>query len=303
MLIQSINETEHQYKEFPMAKIFSRTFRVRFDEVDVFGRVGSQHILRYFVETAWDWGASEGLTVENSALQNLLWLIREMEFEFFHPLHYNETFTTTIWLIEWRRVRGVRGFEIRSEDTGELCVRGANQVAILDPDVMRPIRAPEEVIDRFRLENPRLIPYNRFPRFPNPPNGIFQTTRRVEWRDLDMYGHVNNGVYPAYMDEAMLELFNAAGWPPDRLKEHGLALENRKLHIQFQEPALWGENLDLSSFMTGIEESGGVLWTAARRGSDDVPIAAQVTTWQLTDLDSAELRPMPDELRRNLVQM
>ena len=62
-----------------MVKIFSRTFRVRFDEVDVFGRVGSQHILRYFVETAWDWGASEGLTVENSAHQNLLWLIREME--------------------------------------------------------------------------------------------------------------------------------------------------------------------------------------------------------------------------------
>ncbi len=286
-----------------MAKIFSRTFRVRFDEVDVFGRVGSQHILRYFVETAWDWGASEGLSVEDSAHRELLWLIREMEFEFFQPIQYNETFTTTIWLMDWRRVRGVRGFEIHSEDTGKLCVHGVNQVAVLDPETMRPIRAPEEVIDRFRLESPRSIPYNRFPRFPNPPNGIFRTTRQVEWRDLDMYGHVNNGVYPAYMDEAMMKFFDAAGWPADRLKERGLALENRKLHIQFQEPALWGENLDLSSFMTGLDESGGELWTAIQRESDKAPIAAQIVTWQLTDLDSAEPLSMPDELRVNLAQM
>jgi acyl-CoA thioester hydrolase len=286
-----------------MAKIFSRTFRVRFDEVDIFGRVGSPQILSYFVETAWDWGASEGLSLEDSAHQELLWLVREMEFGLYRQLRYNETFTTTIWLIEWRRVRGMRGFEIRSEDTGELCVQGVNQVAVLDPETMRPLRAPEEMIDRFRLETPRMIPFNRFPRFPNPPNGHFSTTRRVEWRDLDMYGHVNNGVYPAYMDEAMMGLFKAAGWPPDRLKEAGLALEDRQLHIQFQEPALWGENLDLSSFMTGLDESGGKLWTAIRRGPDDAPIAAQVATGQLTDLESAEPRPIPDELRRNLALM
>jgi acyl-CoA thioesterase FadM len=118
-----------------------------------------------------------------------------------------------------------------------------------------------------------------------------------------MYSHVNNGVYPAYMNEAMMQFFNAAGWPPDRLKESGLALENRKLHIQFQEPALWGEKLATSSFITGLAESGGMLWTAIQKGSDNVPIAAQVATWQLTDLDSAELRPIPDELRHNLAQL
>jgi acyl-CoA thioesterase FadM len=118
-----------------------------------------------------------------------------------------------------------------------------------------------------------------------------------------MYSHVNNGVYPAYMDEAMMMFFDAAGWPPHRLKESGLALENRKLHIQFQEPALWGENLVTSSFMTGLDESGGVLWTAIQKESDKIPIAAQVASWQLTDLDSADLSPVPDELRHNLAQM
>ena len=286
-----------------MAKIFSRTFRVRFDEVDIFGRMGSQHILRYFVETAWDWGASEGLTVEDSAHQKLLWLIREMEFEIFRQLRYNETFTVTIWLMEWRRVRGVRGFEIRSEDSGELCIQGANQVAILDPESMRPIRAPEEVIDRFRQETPKVIPYNRFSRFPDPPNRVFRSTRRVEWRDLDMYSHVNNGVFPAYVDEAMMKFFYAAGWSPDRLMEEGLALENRKLHIQFQEPALWGEDLELGSFITELGEGSGTLWTTIQRRSDHIPIAAQVATWQLTDLDSGELRFIPDELRANLAKI
>ena len=55
--------------------------------------------------------------------------------------------------------------------------------------------------------------------------------------------------------------------------------------------------------MTGLDESGGELWTAIQRGSDKAPIAAQIVTWQLTDLDSAEPLSMPDELRVNLAQM
>ena len=93
-----------------MTKIYSRTFRVRFDEVDAFGWVASPHILRYFVETAWDWGASEGVGAQESEQMGLLWLVREMEFESLRSLRFNDTFNVTVWMLEWRRVRGTRAF-------------------------------------------------------------------------------------------------------------------------------------------------------------------------------------------------
>lgn len=280
-----------------MSKIFTRSFRVRFSEVDTFGRVSSPHILRYFVETAWDWGASEELSLHESETMELLWLIREMEFEAFQPLHFDDSFSLTVWMMEWRRVRGTRGFELRLAENNELLMRGVNQVALLDPDSMRPIMAPEELIDRFRLDNPQAISYQRFPRFPDPPMGAYRMTRQVEWRDLDIYRHVNNAVYADFMEEAAMQSLAAIGWPVSRFLEAGLAVENHHVHIQFQEPALWGETLEIITWVSDLAESGGQRWTAITRQSDHAPIAAQHTTWQVSELQTGAVCTLPEELR------
>ena len=39
-----------------MSKIFTRTFRVRWSELDASGQVSPASYLRYLVETAYDWG-------------------------------------------------------------------------------------------------------------------------------------------------------------------------------------------------------------------------------------------------------
>ena len=283
-----------------MSKIFTRNFRSRFSEVDAFGRVGSAHILRYFIETAWDWGASEDINLQQSQKLDLLWLVREMEFETYQPLRYDESFSITLWMMEWRRVRGSRGFELHSAENNALLMRGVNQVALLDPETLRPIPGPQELIDRFRLENPQNIPYQRFPRFPEPPEGAYRTVCQVEWRDLDVYRHVNNAVYADYMEEAAMQALAEAGWPVARLLEAGLAVENRHFHIQFQEPALWGERLDILTWVSDLSESGGQRWTAITRQSNQAPIAAQRTTWQVSDLQSGAAQALPEELRRSL---
>jgi YbgC/YbaW family acyl-CoA thioester hydrolase len=283
-----------------MSKIHSRTFRARFAEVDAFWRVSSPQILRYFVETAWDWGASEGLSLQESQASGLLWLVREMEYALLRPLRYNDSFTVTVWMQEWKRVRGARGFELRLAESGELAARGVNQVALLDPASLRPVEAPGELIERFRLEQPTVIPYQRFPRPPEPPASAYRMHRQVEWRDMDMFAHVNNAVYADYCDEAAAQALAALGWPPSRFIELGLALENRRLHIQFQEPALWGEALEISTFAFDLTECGGQRWTIIQRAADHGPVAAQLTGWQLNGWDDAQPCSMPGELRQAL---
>jgi len=46
-----------------MSKIFTRTFRVRWGELDPSGTVSPVNYLRYLIETAWDWVVAAGKRV------------------------------------------------------------------------------------------------------------------------------------------------------------------------------------------------------------------------------------------------
>jgi hypothetical protein len=62
-----------------MTKIFTRTFRVRWAELDASSAVSPANYLRYLMETAWDWGDAVGLGVNDSQTLDLFWVIRETE--------------------------------------------------------------------------------------------------------------------------------------------------------------------------------------------------------------------------------
>ena len=69
-----------------MSKIFTRTFRVRWGELDPSGTVSPANYLRYLIETAWDFGDSLGLGANASQDLDLFWLIRDTEIRFLRPL-------------------------------------------------------------------------------------------------------------------------------------------------------------------------------------------------------------------------
>lgn len=132
-----------------MSKIFTRTFRVRWSEIDADGQVGPASYLHYLVETAYDWGATGQLGAEDSEALGLIWVIRETEFSFIRPLRYNDIFDFTIWMVKWRRVRGTRAFELRLKDGGEVVAQGVQQIACLDSESLRPTSLPEHIIEIF----------------------------------------------------------------------------------------------------------------------------------------------------------
>jgi acyl-CoA thioester hydrolase len=283
-----------------MSKISTRTFRVRFSECNAYGQVGTAYLVRYLVETAWDWGAANQLGMRESSELGLIWLILETEIEQFRPLRYNDSVDFTIWLLKWRRVRGVRVFEIRLSGTGELIAQGANHVACLDSVTMRPITLPDPLLENFLLDDPQEIPYRRFPKAPPVPEGSYRIQRRVEWCDLDLLDHVNHAIYIDYAEEAAMRALAATGWSPARLRERGLAVANRRVHIQYQEPALWGDELDIVTYLSGIGETGGVRYVAIKRISDGADIVKLVADWELADLETGESRPLPDPFRQDI---
>ena len=278
-----------------MSKIFTRTFRVRWAELDPSGTVSPANYLRYVVETAWDWGVAVGWDANYSQNPDIFWLIREVEIRFLRPLRHNDEFDLTIWLVNWQRVRGTRCFELTRKDSGEVIAQGTQQVVCVDAKSGRPTNPPEDINEKLRLEDPRVFPFERFLKIAAVENS-FVTQRQVEWMDLDIYDHVNNVIYVNYAEEAAARDFSARGWTPVKLTEAGLAVVTRRVHIQYLSIASWGETLNVSTHALAVNDTGGSRYVGISR-VDGSSVAECIMDWELVDRNGGEAQPLPAELR------
>ncbi len=279
-----------------MSKIFTRTFRVRWSETNANGQVGMASYLRYLIETAWDWGAAGQLSVDDVKALGQTWVIRETQVNLIRPLYYNDLFEFTIWLLEWRRVRGTRAFELKLQGGGEVVAQGLQQVAVLDSQTMRPTSPPEHVLEYYRLDNPRVLAQKRFPRVPPPPKAAFVMERRVEGQDLDQLDIVDNTVYAAYAEEAAARALATVEWSPADLKAQGLAAVSRGIHIRYQSPALWGDRLQVVTYLLGLGGTGGDWVVAIQRPADGMGIVQCILSWKLVDRVTGDAQRLPESL-------
>ena len=278
-----------------MSKIFTRTFRVRWGELDASGTVSPANYLRYLVETAWDWGTAIGWDANYSQNPDVFWVIRETEIRFLRPLRHNDVFDLTIWMVNWQRVRGTRCFELTSKDSGVAIAQGTQQVVYMDTKTGRPITLAEKEIERFRLEDPRVFSFERFPKIV-PAEASFNVQRQVQWMDLDVYEHVNNVIYVNYAEEAAAQDFASRGWSPAKLAGSNLTIATRRVHVQYLSIAAWGETLNISTHLLQVNNTGGSRYVGMTR-AEGSPVAECIIDWVLVDRKSGEATPLPEELR------
>jgi acyl-CoA thioester hydrolase len=274
-----------------MSKIFTRRFRVRWSELDANGVVAPASYLRYLVETAYDWGEALGLGASNDEALGLFWLIRETEIHLLRPLRHNDGFDFTIWMVNWQRVRGTRSFELKHRESGEVIAQGSQHIVCMDVKTQRPASPPEEIIDNFRLEAPRVFPVERFPKI-TPSQNTFISQRLVEWGDLDALGHVNNAIYVTYAEEAAAQDLASRGWTPAKLAERGLAATTRRVQIQYLSPVVWGENLRLTTCQPALTETGGSHYVGMTR-TDGSPVCECLLDWELIDRATGKGMKLP----------
>jgi acyl-CoA thioester hydrolase len=281
-------------------EIFTRGFRVRWSETDAQGYVDITSYLRYLVETAWDWGAAGGISLEESHALGIVWVMRQTQFEFFSPLRFNDCFDFTIWMLQWRRVRGTRAFELRLQDGGQVVAQGAQQVVVLDSQTMRPTSLPRHLLEFYVLEEPRAILIKPFPKLAPAPESAFVMERRVEGRDVDQVGIIDNTVFGAFAEEAAARALAAAGWSPEELKARELLVQPRCFHILHQTPAVWGDRLRLSVYLRALEDAGGEWVITVERPNGGAAIGTCTLRWALVDRATGEPQPLPESLSDKL---
>jgi len=283
-----------------MSKIFTQTYRARYSEINANGLLDPAHCARYIIDTAYAWGEKLGLgdTVSNEL--GLYWVVRENEIHLFDSLHFMEDFDFTIWMFEWKRVRGTRAFEMKRKIDGGLIAHGVQQIACLDSKTQRPVAPPEELLDNFRLDNPREIPSQHFPRIPTTPETALIFQQQATWQDVDMLDMVNNAVYISYAEEAATKVLAAYGWSLSELKVHGFEMTTKRVHVKYQMPAAWGDTLNMTTFSLKLNETGGSRYVGITRASDGASIADCILDWELIDRESKEAHPLPESLANTL---
>jgi acyl-CoA thioester hydrolase len=280
----------------------TRLFRVRYYECDLFGYMHHANYLRYMQEAAFDASSAAGYAHEDYEAMGRIWLARQTEIEHFRPLHYGDSVQIKTWVADWRRVRSRRAYEFRLAGSNESVARAYTDWVFLESASGRPTSIPTEMMAAFVPEGQLrpARPRARFPAAPPPPSGTFHMRRQVAWPDIDQAQHVNNAVHLEYLEDLEIHAFVAFGWPPSRMARAGFAFRAEHRLIDYLQPALLHEELELSTWISDLDHSGAVRHHTVTRGGDGELLVRARSHFRPYRLGSDEPIPIPDEIQRHL---
>jgi acyl-CoA thioester hydrolase len=272
-----------------------RTFRVRYYECEAFGYVGGASLLCYMQEAAFDASAAAGYDMARYEEMKRLWLVHETDLESLMPLRYGDSVQVKTWVADFRRVRSCRMYEMRMSGSGELVARANTDWVYLDTVTRRPATIPPEMIAAFVLEgvSERSLPRERLPSAPPPPPGVFTTRQRVTWREIDGAQHVNNSIYLAYAEDCAMQVMAAHGWPPARMWSEGVAPVARRHQIEYLQPAVLDDELELATWASDMSGDSFVRHTTIMRVSDGALSARVRSVYGLFDLATRKSVSIP----------
>jgi acyl-CoA thioester hydrolase len=125
------------------------------------------------------------------------------------------------------------------------------------------------------------------------------TTRwRVRTYELDANGHVNNAVYLNWAEQLATEHVEAAGFGREWHAAQGGAWVVRRHEITYRVPAVYGDELELTTRAVQIKGARGFRDTTIARVSDGTVIAEISTEWVWVRLADSRPTRVPDELIR-----
>ncbi|MFE7607293.1 acyl-CoA thioesterase [Streptomyces celluloflavus] len=124
--------------------------------------------------------------------------------------------------------------------------------------------------------------------------------QRVPFSDVDMHGHVHNGVYCSYAETAINEFLREAGLSDrfdPRADSHGVVYHVKKIELCYEGAAGFDDLLDISAGVRRIGTSSLTFSAAVVRAGDGAPVARAEVVWVCVDKKTGRPRPVPAPTR------
>jgi len=281
--------------------------RVSHADVDLLGEVKVQALLGLLeqaaVEASWDagfdpaWYASAGR----------VWIIRRTRLERTLPVGGGDLLRVATHVLDWRRARSLRAYEVRlaarglrtpatADEDAPVVARATTDWVYCDMASGRPASVPEEMRRAFSGDGSVVTLPRARPLAGEPPESApaIETALTVRPSLLDHVTHVNNAAYTALLEDGACALFAASGLPVPRMLERGGALGVERIDLEYLDDALVDDRLVVRSWLDGEDASGvprldgdappgttGVGQTIARAGDErSACILRARSTWR-----------------------
>lgn len=277
-----------------MPHTFTTPFTVRHDECDAYGHLNNAVYLRYMQEAAFRASADAGLGQAEYEAMGHFWLIRETGIEYHLPVKAEETIAVKTWNEGCRRTMTRRRYLFTRPASKEPVAQAWTDWVFLNRETNQPAIIPLDVQTAYFPESERAPGYTRtpFPEVPEAPAGVFRLVRRIEWRDIDEMQHLNNAAYLSYVEDCAVQLAEHFGWPFEKWGK-GLAFVARKHHIQYLQPALLEDQLEIRTWLFNVRRTSATRYYALHRAADGELLAQVATLWALIDLESGRPTRFP----------
>lgn len=126
---------------------------------------------------------------------------------------------------------------------------------------------------------------------------MFHLEIRPDPSDIDELDHVSNLVYLRWVQQVAVAHSDAAGWNMDAYRRLGAVWIVRRHELDYRRPALLGDVLTLTTWVSDWKRASCWRETRVRRGDEELVHAR--TRWALVELSSGRPCPIPDELRES----
>jgi len=280
-----------------MPQAYRRQFRVRIYECDAYGHVNNANYLRYMQQAAAEASADVGFDPARYEALGTLWLIRETGIEYLRPVLPEQLLEVRTWVADFRRVVSRRRYAMSVE--GQPVAEAYTDWVYVDRATQRPARIPPEMALAFMPEGGSGEAIERVPlEAPGPPPEAVCIVHRVEWGDLDSAGHVTNAVYLNLLEESGIRAGEAVGWGMDQLRAHGVAVIARSHRIQYLLPALHGDEVEITTWLSNLRRVSALRHYVLRRRGDDAVLARAVTKVATLKRDDMTPLVMPERMRQ-----
>ena len=121
--------------------------------------------------------------------------------------------------------------------------------------------------------------------------------RRVMWQDIDQAQHVNNAVYLSYVEDCGFQLVKHFQWPAQRMRDEGFAILFRKHRIQYVQPALFDDEIEVASYAFDVKRVSAMRYYSITRVSDGALLAQVYSVGVWVDLKTGQPIRIPDQFR------
>ena len=257
--------------------------------------------LRYMQESAFDASAAAGYDLDRYQEIRRAWLVRETDITYLRPLVYDDRVIVKTWVLDFRRVRSRRAYELRNANSGEIVAQATTDWVFMNDETERPETIPQEMIDGFFPDGPpdEAPPREKFPKAPPAPPGVFIMRRPVQWSVIDGRQHVNNANYMIFFEDAGVQVCQAHGWPMTRMMEAGFGLVARRYRIEYRQPAVFGDELEIATWASEMKRATAVRHYTIRRAAGGELLARAHVLWVWVELESGRPIRVPAEFRED----